>query len=59
MGDDERAALEELMAADIRSLNAASDAVGQRFAAQHAVTANDFRALLHVMVGESTGHPLT
>lgn len=47
------------MAADIRSLNAASDAVGQRFAAQHAVTANDFRALLHVMVGESAGHPLT
>lgn len=47
------------MAADLRALNAASDAVGQRFAALHAVTANDFRALLHVTVAESSGRPLT
>ena len=47
------------MASDMRALTAASDAVGQRFAALHDVTANDFRALLHVMVAEGAGEPLT
>lgn len=47
------------MAADMRALTAASDAVGQAFAALHAVTANDFRALLHVTVAEGSGQPLT
>ncbi|MBB2988551.1 DNA-binding MarR family transcriptional regulator [Mycolicibacterium iranicum] len=59
MHDDDRAALEALMAADLRALTAASDAVGQTFAARHAVTANDFRALLHVTVAEGSGRPLT
>jgi DNA-binding MarR family transcriptional regulator len=56
---EDREALEAQMAADLRALTAASDAVGQTFAAKHAVTANDFRALLHVTVAEGTGRPLT
>jgi len=47
------------MAADMRALTAASDQLGHTFAALHDVSANDFRALLHVMVAESAGEPLT
>ena len=54
-----RAELEEQIAADIRALSAESDQVGRNFAARHDVSANDFRALLHVMVADSTGSPLT
>jgi DNA-binding MarR family transcriptional regulator len=56
---DHRAALESLMAADVRALSAESDQIGRLFAGRHDVAANDFRALLHVMVAETAGTPLT
>ena len=59
MADLERPALEMLIADDVRAMNAESDQIGQLFAARHALTANDFRALLHVMVAETTGAPLS
>jgi DNA-binding MarR family transcriptional regulator len=54
-----RAALESQMAADVRALTAESDQIGRHFASRHDVAANDFRALLHVMVAETAGAPLT
>lgn len=59
MAKAERVALEEQIAADVRALTAESDQIGRHFAGQHDVTANDFRALLHVMVAETSGSPLT
>jgi len=56
---DDRAALELLIAADVRAMNAESDQIGRHFASRHDVAANDFRALLHIMVAESAGSPLT
>ena len=55
----DRTALESLIAADVRALTAESDQIGRRFAGRHDVAANDFRALLHVMVAETAGSPLT
>ena len=55
----DRDALETQIAADVRALTAESDQIGRHFAGRHDVTANDFRALLHVMVAESDGSPLT
>jgi len=55
----DRAALESLIAADVRAMTAESDEIGRRFAGHHDVAANDFRALLHVMVAENAGSPLT
>ncbi|MGE2722801.1 MarR family winged helix-turn-helix transcriptional regulator [Mycolicibacterium celeriflavum] len=40
-------------------MNAESDEIGRLFASRHDVAANDFRALLHVMVAETEGAPLT
>ncbi len=57
--DDGRAALEALIAGDMRALTAESDRIGHSFAGIHALTANDFRALLHVTVAENAGEPLT
>ena len=57
--DTDRAALEMLIAADVRAMTAESDQIGQSFAGLHALTASDFRALLHVMVAENAGAPLT
>ena len=57
--DDDREALEAMIAADVRAMNAESDQIGRHFAAQHDVAANDFRALLHIMVAETAGTPLT
>lgn len=54
-----RAELEEQISADIRALSAESDQIGRIFAARHDVSSNDFRALLHVMVADSQGSPLT
>ena len=56
---DGRTALESLMAADVRALTAESDQIGRHFASRHDVAANDFRALLHIMVAETAGSPLT
>ena len=55
----DRTALEALIAADVRALSAESDQIGRVFAGLHDVAANDFRALLHIMVGETAGSPLT
>lgn len=44
-----------MIAADVRAMNAESDQIGRHFAGQHEVGANDFRALLHIMVAETAG----
>jgi DNA-binding MarR family transcriptional regulator len=54
-----RSQLEKLMSADMRAVTAQSDRVGRYFARQHDVSGNDFHALLHVMVAETAGTPLT
>ncbi|GFG76655.1 MarR family winged helix-turn-helix transcriptional regulator [Mycobacterium botniense] len=55
---EERAQLEALIAADVRALTGESDQIGRRFAAIHHVNPTDFRALLHVLVAETSGAPL-
>ncbi|WP_156738416.1 MarR family winged helix-turn-helix transcriptional regulator [Mycobacterium sp. E2699] len=55
----ERARLEALIAADARALTAESDQLGRVFAAVHQLRPSDFRALLHIMVAETSGAPLT
>ncbi|HET7664805.1 MAG TPA: MarR family winged helix-turn-helix transcriptional regulator [Mycobacterium sp.] len=55
----DRATLEAVIGADVRALTAESDQIGRHFAGRHDVAANDFRALLHIMVGETSGAPLT
>lgn len=55
----ERDALERLIAADVRALTAESDQIGREFASRNDVAANDFRALLHIMVADAAGTPLT
>jgi DNA-binding MarR family transcriptional regulator len=63
MGPDEtaggRAALESQISADLRVLTAESEQIGRVFAAAYAVRPTDFRALLHVMVAETAGAPIT
>ena len=58
-GPASRAELEEQISADIRALSAESDQIGRLFASRHDVSPNDFRALLHVMVADTAGSPLT
>jgi MarR family transcriptional regulator, organic hydroperoxide resistance regulator len=55
----ERVRLEALIAADARALTAESDQLGRVFAAAHRLRPSDFRALLHILVAESSGTPLT
>lgn len=55
----QREQLEGLIAADVRALTAESDQIGREFASRNDVSANDFRALLHVMVADAAGSPLT
>jgi DNA-binding MarR family transcriptional regulator len=63
MGSDEnangRATLESQISADLRVLTAESEQIGRAFAVVHDVRPTDFRALLHVMIAETTGHPIT
>ncbi len=47
------------MIAAVQALSAESDQIGRVFAGAHALSANDFRALLHVMVAERAGSPLS
>jgi DNA-binding MarR family transcriptional regulator len=54
-----RPELEKLMSADMRAVTAQSDRIGRHFARQNDVSGNDFHALLHVMVAETAGKPLT
>lgn len=55
----ERDAVEALVVSDVQALSAESDDLGRVFSARHNLASNDFRALLHVMVAESAGEPLT
>ncbi len=63
MNPDRRASgrpeLEALIAADARALSAESDQIGQLFAARHRLHPSDFRALLHILVADTAGVPLT
>jgi DNA-binding MarR family transcriptional regulator len=54
-----RAALEKQLSADVRAITARSDRVGRHFARVNEVSSNDFHALLHIMVSETAGVPLT
>jgi DNA-binding MarR family transcriptional regulator len=55
----DRAELERQLSADLRAITARSDRVGRHFARVNEVSSNDFRALLHIMVGETAQAPLT
>lgn len=55
----DRAELEKLMSADMRALTAQSDRIGRHFARQHEVGDTDLHAMLHIMVAETAGTPLT
>ncbi|MCB0939740.1 MAG: winged helix-turn-helix transcriptional regulator [Mycobacterium sp.] len=57
--DERRAALEAGVVADVQALSAESDQIGRVFAGTQDLSANDFRALLHIMVAENGGQPLT
>jgi DNA-binding MarR family transcriptional regulator len=62
MGPDEtggRAALEQQISAYLRVMTAESEQIGRSFAVAHDVRPTDFRALLHVMVAETAGAPIT
>jgi DNA-binding MarR family transcriptional regulator len=63
MGPEEsaggRAALEQQISAGLRVMTAESEQIGRAFAAVHDVRPTDFRALLHVMVAETAGEPVT
>ncbi|CAN5446528.1 hypothetical protein BH11ACT7_BH11ACT7_22180 [soil metagenome] len=48
-----------LIAADVRALSAESEQIGRSFAGLHHLTASDFRALVHIMVADDAGIPLT
>lgn len=54
-----RAALESAVVGDVQALSAESDRIGRAFAGAHELSSNDFRALLHVMVAEQSGEPLS
>ena len=55
----DRADLEAQISVDVRALTAESEQIGRAFAIQNDLGPNDFRALLHIMVAESAGTPLT
>jgi MarR family transcriptional regulator, organic hydroperoxide resistance regulator len=52
---ESRAQLERRMGADLRELTSESDWISRSFAEQNHVSANEFRALLFVMLAERTG----
>lgn len=54
-----RAGLEKLLSADMRAVTAQSDRVGRYFARQNHVSSSDGHALLHILVAETAGAPLT
>jgi DNA-binding MarR family transcriptional regulator len=54
-----RAELERQLSADLRAMTARSDRVGRHFARVNEVSSSDFHALLHIMVSETAGTPLT
>ena len=56
---DSRESLELQISADLRVLTAESEQIGRVFAVANEVRPTDFRALLHVMVAETAGAPIT
>jgi MarR family transcriptional regulator, organic hydroperoxide resistance regulator len=56
---DSRAQLERRVGADLRELTSESDWISRSFAEQNHMSANEFRALLFVMLAERTGIHLT
>ena len=54
-----REELESQISADLRELSNESDQIGRHFAMSQAVRPTDFRALLHIMVAETAGQPMT
>jgi DNA-binding MarR family transcriptional regulator len=54
-----REGLESLISADLRELSTESDQIGRLFAMSQDVRPTDFRALLHIMVAETAGRPMT
>jgi DNA-binding MarR family transcriptional regulator len=59
MDEAGRTELESAVVADVQALSAESDQIGRAFAGVHRLSANDFRALVHIMVAENSGTPLT
>ncbi|BBY59019.1 MarR family winged helix-turn-helix transcriptional regulator [Mycolicibacterium sarraceniae] len=59
MDDVDRTELVSAVVTDVQALSAESDQIGRAFAGIHQLSANDFRALAHVMVAENAGTPLT
>jgi len=51
--------LERQLSADMRAITARSDRIGRHFARTNEVGSSDFHALLHIMVSETAGKPLT
>jgi DNA-binding MarR family transcriptional regulator len=58
-GLGDRRQLESQLSADLRALNAQADRIGRFFAHLHGLSATEFHALLHIMVGETSSTPLT
>ena len=56
---NQRVELEAMIVADARAVTAESEQMGRVFAAVHRVRPSDFRALLHILVAENAGTPLT
>jgi MarR family transcriptional regulator, organic hydroperoxide resistance regulator len=54
-----RERLESEISTDIRAMAAVSEQIGLFFAAKHDLRPNDFRALMHIMVADMEGRPLT
>ena len=57
--ETDRGRLERLIVADLRELTSESDWVARTFAEQNQLSANEFRALLFVMIAETKGMRLT
>lgn len=55
----DRTELEKQLSADMRAITAQSDRIGRHFARENDVGSSDFHALLHIMVSETAGKPLT
>lgn len=54
-----RETLESLITVDLREISTESDQIGRLFASSQNLRPNDFRAMLHIMVAETAGRPMT
>jgi DNA-binding MarR family transcriptional regulator len=57
--EDERFKLERLLSADLRELTSESDWMARSFARHNDLSANEFRALLFVIIAETAGVQMT